>query len=143
MFFGKWLKEKRAAAGLTQLQLVKAAGDPCTDANISGYENKRYIGKSGNPTRPKEPVVEALAIALADALHLPREEMIKEARDAAGYNTDGKPYVPDGFDESDFARLYFKHTKLTPARQREFKRVLAMVDNDLDRELLEMTREQE
>lgn len=49
----------------------------------------------------------------------------------------GKP-ERNGFVESDFARLYFKHTRLkSKARQKEFERIYQMVERDYDRLLLE------
>lgn len=43
-----------------------------------------------------------------------------------------------GFQESDFARLYFKHSKVTDrVRRKEFERFWQMVERDYDRALLE------
>jgi transcriptional regulator with XRE-family HTH domain len=47
----------------------------------------------------------------------------------------------NGFKDSDFARLYFKHNKLTKARQKEFERIWQMVERDYDRALLDENKE--
>jgi transcriptional regulator with XRE-family HTH domain len=45
------------------------------------------------------------------------------------------------FKDTDFARLYFKHSKLTRGRQKEFERIWEMVERDYDRALLDENKE--
>src|SRR5215470_13637850 len=83
--FGLWLKRCRKRRGLTQLELAKRAGDICTDKYISLLERGKESGKKGQPTRPSEEIVEALARAL--------DAPIEDARLAAGYSASRAPSI--------------------------------------------------
>lgn len=60
--FGKWLKDARKLAGLTQDQLAKRAG--CTHAYISALEREVVESKSNRPIQPSLEIVDAIARAL-------------------------------------------------------------------------------
>ncbi len=76
--FGDWLREVRVSKGLGVRELAAIVKDACSASYISYLERNVYSGKNGNPTRPSEAVVEALA----NGLNMP----LNEARLAAGYN---------------------------------------------------------
>jgi len=80
--FGDWLREKRAAAGLS-LQAVAdrmtVAGHPISKQRLNDIENNKPRTKGGRPPRPTENQVEAIA----KAVFVP----IEEARLAAGLST--------------------------------------------------------
>ena len=75
--FGKWLKVKREAQGLSMRALAEKADNACSPSYIAQLETNYYIGKKGNPMQPSEEIVGKLAIALG--------ESINEARKAANY----------------------------------------------------------
>src|SRR4051794_27484091 len=88
--FGDWLKLTRRKSGLSQQALIElakliAGRDVCSNGYVSNLERNYDIGKSksGRATRPDVFIVDSLAMALADALHRPRQEVVIEARDAA------------------------------------------------------------
>ncbi len=75
--FGKWLKTKREAQGLSMRTLAEKANNVCSPSYIAQLETNYYIGKRGNPMQPSEEIVEKLAIALG--------ESVNDARKAANY----------------------------------------------------------
>jgi len=75
--FGKWLKAKREAQGLSMRALAEKADNVCSASYIAQLETNYYIGKRGNPMQPSEEIVEKLAIALG--------EFVNDARKAANY----------------------------------------------------------
>ncbi len=75
--FGKWLKAKREAQGLSMRALAEKADNVCSASYIAQLETNYYVGKRGNPMQPSEEIVEKLAIALG--------EIVNEARKAANY----------------------------------------------------------
>ena len=80
MSFGKWLKEKRKAAGFTHDTLAESAtghGVRMSAGYISNIERDYYTNQDGQPSRPSERIVDAIAKALGCPLD--------EARLAAGY----------------------------------------------------------
>ncbi len=95
--FGKWLKVKREAQGLSMRALAEKADNVCSPSYIAQLETNYYIGKRGNPMQPSEEIVEKLAIALG--------EFVNEARKAANY-----PFVDETSEESiRFELLYVLH----------------------------------
>lgn len=91
--FGDWLREARVAKGLGVRELAAIVKDECSASYISYLERNVYSGKNGNPTRPSEAVV----AALAKGLNMP----LNEARLAAGYNP-----LEDLEPESEFAYAF-------------------------------------
>jgi transcriptional regulator with XRE-family HTH domain len=91
--FGDWLREARVTRGLGVRELAAIVKDECSASYISYLERNVYSGKNGNPTRPSEPVV----AALAKGLNMP----LNEARLAAGYNP-----IEDLEPESEFAYAF-------------------------------------
>jgi len=85
--FGKWLKVKREAQGLSMRALAEKAGNVCSASYIAQLETNYYIGKRGNPMQPSEEIVEKLAIAL--------DEFVNEARKAANY-----PFIDETAEEN-------------------------------------------
>ncbi|MBA3631770.1 MAG: helix-turn-helix transcriptional regulator [Acidobacteria bacterium] len=75
--FGKWLKVKREAQGLSMRVLAEKADNVCSPSYIAQLETNYYVGKRGDPMQPSEEIVEKLAIALG--------ESVNEARQAASY----------------------------------------------------------
>lgn len=75
--FGKWLKAKREAKGLSMRALAEKADNACSPSYIAQLETNYYVGRKGNPMQPSEEIVERLATAL--------NEPIDEARKAANY----------------------------------------------------------
>lgn len=75
--FGKWLKTKREANGLSMRTLTERAGNVCSPSYIAQLETNYYVGKKGSPMQPSEEIVEKLAIALGAS--------VNEARKAANY----------------------------------------------------------
>lgn len=142
MSFGTWLKPRRKQTGLTQKALAEAANGVCTEQYISNLENKYDVGKGGEPTRPRLEIVDALASALADAGGLDRAVVQAEARLAAGYAPPGLAKHSNDSGSTIYDRLYKKNTKVKErARQKEFERVLEMVERDMDRVLIEQEKE--
>ena len=76
--FGKWLKIKREAQGLSMRALAEKADNVCSPSYIAQLETNYYVGRKGNPMQPSEEIVEKLAIALG--------ESVNEARKAANYS---------------------------------------------------------
>lgn len=84
--FGKWLKTKREAQGLSMRTLAEKANSVCSPSYIAQLETNYYIGKRGNPMQPSEEIVEKLAIALG--------ESVNDARQAANY-----PFIDETAEE--------------------------------------------
>lgn len=76
--FGDWLRETRTRKGIGVRELAALVEGECSASYISYLERNVYVSKDGKPTRPSEPIVLALAMAL--------EVPINEARLAAGYS---------------------------------------------------------
>lgn len=116
--FGKWLKTKREAQGLSMRALAEKAGNVCSASYIAQLETNYYVGKSGTPMQPSEEIVEKLAIAL--------DEFVNEARKAANY-----PFVDETVEENirfellnvlhKYNRLSVKSRKLA---NRQFKETI-------------------
>jgi transcriptional regulator with XRE-family HTH domain len=85
--FGKWLKAKREAQGLSMRALAEKADNVCSPSYIAQLETNYYVGKRGNPMQPSEEIVEKLAIALS--------ESVNDARQAANY-----PPIDEAAEES-------------------------------------------
>src|SRR4028118_1452882 len=85
--FGKWLKAKRKAHGLSMRALAEKADNVCSPSYIAQLETNYYVGKRGNPMQPSEEIVEKLAIALS--------ESVNDARQAANY-----PPIDEAAEES-------------------------------------------
>ena len=85
--FGKWLKTKREAQGLSMRALADKAENVCSPSYIAQLETNYYVGRKGNPMQPSEEIVEKLAIALG--------ESVNEARKAANY-----PFIDEGAEEN-------------------------------------------
>jgi len=85
--FGKWLKAKREAQGLSMRALAEKADNVCSPSYIAQLETNYYVGKRGNPMQPSEEIVEKLAIALGGS--------VNEAREAANY-----PYIDETAEEN-------------------------------------------
>lgn len=62
---------------------------------------------------------------LAKGLNVSEDELFNIVR--------GKKLSDDEYEESLFQSLYYKHNRLTPRKKAEFKRILEMVDRELDR----------
>lgn len=78
----------------------------------------------------------ATVIRMAKAVNVDVNEALTRAGFAAPISEEEKAE----FDESYFARLYFKHRKLSEIskqRAKEFERIYQMVERDYDRELLD------
>jgi transcriptional regulator with XRE-family HTH domain len=75
--FGDWLREERTSKGIGVRELASLAEGECSASYISYLERNVYAGKEGNPTRPSESIVAALAYGL--------DVPLNEARFAAGY----------------------------------------------------------
>lgn len=76
--FGKWLKAKREAQGLSMRALAEKAENVCSPSYIAQLETNYYVGKRGNPMQPSEKIVKKLAIAL--------DGSVNEALEAANYS---------------------------------------------------------
>lgn len=84
--FGKWLKDKREAKGLSMRALTEKAENVCSPSYIAQLETNYYVGKKGTPMQPSEEIVQKLAMALG--------ESVNEARKAANY-----PYLTGASNE--------------------------------------------
>ena len=107
--FGKWLKVKREAQGLSMRALAEKAGNVCSASYIAQLETNYYIGKRGNPMQPSEKIVEKLAIAL--------DEFVNEARKAANY-----PFIDETAEENirfELLKVLHKYNRLS-AKSRKF-----------------------
>jgi transcriptional regulator with XRE-family HTH domain len=126
MSFGKWLADKRRAAGLTQKELADYAG---ISANyVSALERDEPNAKDGSPRRPRLDKVDKMA--------RPLRVTVDEIRVAAGY----APIDSAGFlfrisDEAELERLW---ESLTPEQHEAVKelvlstlRSLANVSKDI------------
>lgn len=109
--FGLWLKAEREKAGKTQEQVAEDADlHPKT---VSRIEN-------GEPT--KRPTVAALAKAVNTDIN----EAIRRA------------FAPNnGISDSDLNdslmdTIYYKYNRITPVKREELRRILEMVDRELD-----------
>jgi transcriptional regulator with XRE-family HTH domain len=101
--FGKWLKAKREAQGLSMRALAEKADNVCSPSYIAQLETNYYVGKRGNPMQPSEEIVEKLAIALG--------ESVNEARQAANY-----PPVDEAAEESiryELLNILHKYNRLS------------------------------
>lgn len=76
--FADWLKTNREREKLSLRELVDKIDHICSDAFLSQLENRRYIGKKGEPMRPDKQIV----IALANVFHQDVNEALKLARHA-------------------------------------------------------------
>ncbi len=107
--FGKWLKAKREAKGLSMRALAEKAENVCSPSYIAQLETNYYVGRKGTPMQPNEEIVEKLAIAL--------DESVNEARKAANY-----PYLDETAEESiklEISGILDKYNRL-PVKSRQF-----------------------
>ncbi len=107
--FGKWLKAKREARGLSMRALVEKADNVCSPSYIAQLETNYYIGKRGNPMQPSEEIVKKLAIALG--------EFVNEARKAANY-----PFIDETAEENvrfELLNVLHKYNRLS-VKSRKF-----------------------
>lgn len=107
--FGKWLKAKREAQGLTMRALAEKADNVCSPSYIAQLEINYYVGRKGTPMQPSEEIVEKLAIALG--------ESINEARQAADY-----PFVDEAAEENirvELSNILHKYNHLS-VKSRQF-----------------------
>ncbi len=107
--FGKWLKAKREAQGLSMRALAEKADYVCSPSYIAQLETNYYVGKSGNPMQPSEKIVEKLAIALG--------EFVNEARKAANY-----PFIDETAEENirlELLNVLHKYNRLS-VKSRKF-----------------------
>ena len=107
--FGKWLKAKREAQGLSMRALAEKADNVCSASYIAQLETNYYVGKSGNPMQPNEEIVEKLAIAL--------DEFVNEARKMANY-----PLIDETAEENirfELLKALHKYNHL-PVKSRKF-----------------------
>ena len=101
--FGKWLKAKREAQGLSMRALAEKADNVCSPSYIAQLETNYYVGKKGNPMQPSEEIVEKLAIALS--------ESVNDARQAANY-----PPIDEAAEESiryELLNILHKYNRLS------------------------------
>ncbi|HYE64064.1 MAG TPA: helix-turn-helix transcriptional regulator [Pyrinomonadaceae bacterium] len=125
--FGQYIARRRKAVGLTQAEVARRIS--VTPTYISHLE--RGIDPTGRSDMllPTVEVVDAIAKAINAPVakvrrlagHAPPEDVIHEVIDE------------NVFDKGDFDALYFKYEKLTAKQKREFKRILEMIDRELDR----------
>ena len=107
--FGKWLKAKREAQGLSMRALAEKADNVCSASYIAQLETNYYISKRGNPMQPSEEIVEKLAIAL--------DEFVNEARKAANY-----PFIDETAEENirfELLKILHKYNRLS-VKSRKF-----------------------
>ena len=123
--FGLFLRLNREAADRTQQQAADIA-----EVSLRHWQ-RLESGESGTD-RDKIPAIAKGANA-----------DLRETYLRAGFQPPPELRATQGFDRSDFARLYSKYSKLKVNRQKEYTRILTMVDADLDRELLEQEKEGE
>ena len=107
--FGKWLKAKREALGLSMRALAEKADNVCSPSYIAQLETNYYVGRKGNPMQPSEEIVEKLAIALG--------ESVNEARKAANYS-----FIDDSEEENtrfELLNVLHKYNRLS-VKSRQF-----------------------
>lgn len=128
--FGQYIARRRRAAGLKQGELARRIN--VTPAYLRQLERDRNPAASinGEDIRPPVEVVDQIAKATGTPL--------AEMRLAAGHAApeeirDGEPKADGVFDRSDFAALYRKYENLPRKDKRGFKRILLMIDRELDR----------
>lgn len=116
--FGKWLKAKREAQGLSMRALAEKADNVCSPSYIAQLETNYYVGRKGVPMQPSEEIVEKLAIALG--------ESVNEARQAANY-----PFIDETAEENikfELLNILHKYNRLSiKSRQfanRQFKETI-------------------
>ena len=115
MEFGGWLAEHRNRLGLSQAQAGERAGMSRTQWT------RLELGVSGT-RRDNIPKI-------AEAMNADLVETYKRA----GFDPPRELLDDVGFNESDFAFLFHKHQKLSKEGKEDFKRILQMVRNELDR----------
>jgi transcriptional regulator with XRE-family HTH domain len=127
--FGERLKKWRKAKGYTQKEAATALG--VNVSYISNLERDFSATAKGGKPRPSLKFVERVSRVFG----VPQSEV----RVAAGY----APLEVEEMREEDalLMSLFFKHNKLTPQKKAEFRRVLEMVDRELDRIEQEEERE--
>jgi transcriptional regulator with XRE-family HTH domain len=113
--FGGWLAEHRNRLGLSQAEAGQRAGMSRTQWT------RLELGLSGT-RRDNIPKI-------AEALNTDLVETYKRA----GFDPPRDLLDDVGFDESDFVFLFHKHQKLSKEGKEDFKRILQMVKNELDR----------
>ena len=121
--FADWLKAERKKAGLSQVELAKKA-----------KTSKQYINNLENDT--PHPITAALprpSVEKVDAIAQALNASLADARRAAGYTAPESSVSRQQLEEDELTALYFRHNRLSPQRKAEFKRILAMVDRELDR----------
>lgn len=110
--FGKWLHDKRKAAGLTQGQLAQKAG--ISTSYVSTLERSERHHLTDAPPQPTTEVVDSIAKALNVAMD--------DARLAAGYAASGNsPLLDIGFDAA--VKL---GTDVSPEERQEIAEELAL-----------------
>jgi transcriptional regulator with XRE-family HTH domain len=127
MAFGEWLLAARGK--MTQHVLADKAG--VSKGYITSIEKNRKV-----------PSIE-VAVALAQALGRPTEEALAAlaGQDSPAVKKAGKRRKiaravltdPKTLEEDELTALYFRHKKLSPKKRAEFRRILEMVDRELDR----------
>lgn len=125
--FGQWLRKQRKARSYSQDVLAERS-----------RVSKTYISllESDKVAQPRLYQIDKIA----KALNVP----IAEVRQAAGLPLPASSLETISDDEAENVQLmtmYAKQRKLTPKRRASFKRMLEMVDRELDRELLEQIQE--
>lgn len=119
--FAKALAEKLKEKGLKPIDLEKKS--VATRQNLSRLLNDTPHPVSGALPKAREKTVEKIAKFL--------DWDINEARTAAGYA------IENGITESDLddtlmRTIYHKYNKITPEKREEFRKILEMVDRELD-----------
>jgi len=107
--FGKWLKAKREAQGLSMRALAEKADNVCSPSYIAQLETNYYVGKKGTPMQPSEEIVEKLAVALG--------ESVNEARRTANY-----PFIDEAAEDSikfELVSILHKYNRLS-VKSKEF-----------------------
>jgi transcriptional regulator with XRE-family HTH domain len=139
--FGDWLKLTREKSGLSQTTLVESAKliagrVVCSNGYVSSLERNYDINKSksGRATRPDIFIVDSLAMALADALHRPRQEVIAEARVAAEYAKPDELAEPPLYDVS-LSDINFKFGQLPEEYKEKYREFLEILNERLTRDL--------
>lgn len=87
MDFAEWLKTNRTKSKLSLRRLADRINNICSDAYLSQLENRRYLGKKGEPMRPDKEIV----LALADVFR----ENPDVALNLAGYPSENIPNLPE------------------------------------------------